>query len=447
MTSLVGPYPLDGITMPTWLLRFDKHGACTSPTTRQQLLETLHNEPITDVIVFSHGWNNNFSSATDLYTRFLEALEALTDAHPFARDDRPYRPLFIGVVWPSIWLSFDEGPQILLMPQQPHEVRADSAVAHALADELVAHSETADLDRLYGLLGQSVLTASEAEELAALVTPLFSYEDDETGISRDASAADVLDMMQAMQAAQISSTEIHQLRPAGLLKRIDPRSVLRLFSVYQMKDRAGLVGARGVAKLLQDLLAEGIAARVHAVGHSYGAKVMLSALCTPATLVRPLDSLLLLQPAVSHLCFADRIPENNKSGGYRSAVERVTAPILCTYSRHDSALHRTFHLALRRQRDLGEQDLRAVEFVVDPSTTAGKPPSPFAALGGYGPRLASQHLVDPMPAASEPYHHFLDKKAPIIGLDGSEERRIRSHGDVTTPVTAWALHQLMAYHG
>src|SRR5690625_2428155 len=258
MTSLVGPYPLDGITMPTWLLRFDKHGACTSPITRQQLLETLQNDDTTDVIVFSHGWNNNFSSATGLYTRFLEGLEALTEAHALARDNRPYRPLFIGVVWPSIWLSFDEGPQILFMPQQPHEVRADSEVAHAMADELVAHSDAIDLERLYGLLGQNVLTTEEAHELAALVTPLFSHVDDETGIAWEASAEDVLEMMQAMQAAQMASTEIQQLRPTGLLKRIDPRSVLRLFSVYQMKDRAGIVGARGVAKLLQDLLAEGM---------------------------------------------------------------------------------------------------------------------------------------------------------------------------------------------
>jgi pimeloyl-ACP methyl ester carboxylesterase len=77
--------------------------------------------------------------------------------------------------------------------------------------------------------------------------------------------------------------------------------VIRLASVYQMKDRAGRVGASGVRELLEDLLAKNETARLHLLGHSYGAKVLLSALAT-ATLMpgRKAHSMLLLQPAVSH---------------------------------------------------------------------------------------------------------------------------------------------------
>ncbi|MEO8125155.1 MAG: hypothetical protein ABI633_14000, partial [Burkholderiales bacterium] len=226
---------------------------------------------------------------------------------------------------------------------------------------------------------------------------------------------------------------------AGLFSFLDPRHVLRLFSVYQMKDRAGVVGANGVASLLRHLITAASSARVHAVGHSYGCKAMLSAVCAPQPLPRQLDSLLLLQPAVSHLCFADLIPKSGKPGGYRGAFERVQGPILSTYSNDDLALHETFHLALRRDSDLGEQD---IGIAADTDTTAGKPPSNFAALGGYGPRRAGQRLIDPMPAAGMAYPAF-GAGDSIIGLDGSQGL-ITSHGDVTSPATAWALHRLIA---
>jgi alpha-beta hydrolase superfamily lysophospholipase len=56
-----------------------------------------------------------------------------------------------------------------------------------------------------------------------------------------------------------------------------------------------------VRELLEDLLAKNETARLHLLGHSYGAKVLLSALAT-ATLMpgRKAHSMLLLQPAVSH---------------------------------------------------------------------------------------------------------------------------------------------------
>lgn len=179
-------------------------------------------------------------------------------------------------------------------------------------------------------------------------------------------------------------------------------------------------------------------ARMHAVGHSYGCKVMLSGICNGPALARPLDSLLLLQPAVSHLCFAARVPGTNQAGGYRRALDpaMVKHPILSTYSKKDFPLHGTFHLSLRRDSDLGEAQIAAG------GTTAGDPPSRFAALGGYGPRGAGQALKDPIPAAGESYGDLGTAPPPIIGLDGSKGR-ITGHGDIAKPETAWALYELI----
>lgn len=455
MPAITGPFPLDGVQMPTWLLRFDKHGACTSPATRGLLIDQLASSAHSDIILFSHGWNNDFDDAASMYARFLSAFEKLAAAHPITRAGAGFSPIFIGVIWPSIWLSFDGGPQIAATPSGA--AVEESPSAQALADCVATSGGTQAVERLYELLALPRLDEAQARELATIAAPAFgTVADDETGSSRSTSADELFDMLRDMQQAETGTTapprpiddwgdaapaagRTTEPQTAGLLSFLDPRQALRLFSVYQMKDRAGVVGAHGVAALLRDTMAAATAARVHAVGHSYGCKVMLSAVCAPSPLPRPLDSLLLLQPAVSHLCFADLIPRSGNPGGYRSALERVRAPILSTYSDHDFALHKTFHLALRRNSDLGDQD---IGIAGDLDTTAGKPPSAFAALGGYGPRRAGQRLLDPMPAAGSPYPAFGAGEA-LIGLDGSRGL-IGSHGDVTTPATAWALHRLLA---
>ncbi len=486
MADPVGPFPLDNVQMPTWLLRFDKHGACTSPATRQALLDHLHDDPAgiahTDIVFFSHGWNNDFDDAVEMYRKFLRNFEVLNTSFP---PGRPFKPMFVGVLWPSIWFSFDSGPAIASAGAAPGQQAetitsdADGLIKDALAERLVLAGQAASLERVYALLAQPSLNADQTRELAGLLAPAFgSITDDESAAgTRGTSADDLLGMLRAMQAAMpagqngpTASTDIDNwgeppeddtvasgdagtagastgalpgIQAAGFLDLINPRNALRLFSVYQMKDRAGVVGAHGIAALLRDVLQHSAATqpRVHAVGHSYGCKVMLSAVCSPPPLQRPLSSLLLLQPAISHLSFADVLPEVAKPGGYRSALQpdRVTPPIYSTYSRKDVPLHDTFHLALRRDSDLGDQDIGIAAGPED--TTAGKPPSRFAALGGYGPRRAGQLLVDPMPIAGKPYP-VAPAGTGIVSFDGSQDV-IHGHGDITTSAAAWALNRLV----
>jgi pimeloyl-ACP methyl ester carboxylesterase len=200
-----------------------------------------------------------------------------------------------------------------------------------------------------------------------------------------------------------------------------------------MKDRAGTVGATGASALLHDLL-QRTNAPVHAVGHSYGGKLLMSAIATQPAGTKPVKSLLLLEPAVSHLCFAATVPGRAGPGGYRQVLDRVVNPVLTTYSANDFPLHAIYHLALLRRSDLGELKIAAA------LTPAGNPPNDYAALGGYGPRGAAEHLIAEIPAPGE----AIDMAgARIVGLDGSLNKRISSHGDVANPYTAWALRTLM----
>jgi pimeloyl-ACP methyl ester carboxylesterase len=204
----------------------------------------------------------------------------------------------------------------------------------------------------------------------------------------------------------------------------------------QMKDRAARVGARGVHQLLRDILSTGPGPRLHLVGHSYGAIVILSALCYPPTesLPAPVDSMLLLQPAVSQWCFAANVADKGYPGGYRPALDRVRGKIITTFTKQDGPLTRLFHLAVRRARDLGQPN------IAPGGTLLPAPPSLYAALGGFGPAgLADEeHQVSRIKPPGEKYD--LDATTPkLLALNGDDV--IKSHGDISNPETWWALFQ------
>jgi pimeloyl-ACP methyl ester carboxylesterase len=183
--------------------------------------------------------------------------------------------------------------------------------------------------------------------------------------------------------------------------------------------------------LLDDLLrTKQATARVHLLGHSYGGKVVLSATRALAKGGPKVNSMLLLQPAVNGWCFAPDVDGRRFPGGYANVPARVELPVLTTFSTHDFPLTKTFHLAVRRKEDLGE--LKAA--------TAGrpKPPSEYAALGGFGPSGLSdadcQFIA--IKRAGERYDFGIARE--VIALNGDEA--IAGHGDISVPATWWALH-------
>ena len=214
---------------------------------------------------------------------------------------------------------------------------------------------------------------------------------------------------------------------AGLSDLLDPRQLIRAATVLMMKDRAGRVGATGVSETLRALREANSDAHIHLVGHSYGSRVVLSALCAADSAdAVTVDSVLLLQAATSCYCFAPAgaVPGSKLAGGYSPAPSRSTKPIMCTFSRHDVPLRRLFHLAARRDRDLGDPEI----------ASKLKVPSRYAALGGYGPQgVASSTVTAVQPTVD--YTFGPDPK--IVGVRSDDV--ISGHGDVTNAATAWML--------
>ena len=428
----------DGSQVPYYIIPYDKHGACIGPQTRQHLLDSIASGDFSDVFVFSHGWNNDWSAATKRYSEFMDGYIKMRQTHSLPMPAH-YKPLMIGIYWPSTALVFfdDEvGPAMAAGDAANAHVAQSLEVIHQLADELPAE----DAERFYELMQHSEFSQDEALELATIVKPLYAVDDElHDDVSLD--ATEIVAMWAAASTLEPTEEELDTVTLAdgievadpsaaglgNLLKKLDPRNILRVLTVQQMKDRAGTVGGRGVHQLLVDVL-KNAGPRVHLLGHSYGAKVMLSATCN-GVLPRSVTSMLLLQPAVSHLCFAHQVPGTERAGGYHVAPERVEKPILSTFSDKDKPLRLTFHLALRRKSDLGEGKI----------ATGGQPPSRFAALGGYGPRGSDEQLID-IHSVNEAY--ILQSDVPIYGLRG--DAAISSHGDISNEATWWALYSLVS---
>jgi hypothetical protein len=442
-TLPIGPYKIiklaGGGEMPWYMMPFDGDGICTGPETRKHLMAALAKQAYSDIYLFSHGWNNDWKYATERYQSFIEGYARLCARHQLVLPD-DYRPLLVGVFWPSIVLltEREQAPQILADGEPNEDGIVDEQARIA---DLAAAVNAEQRGRFYELVQRAELSREEAEELAALLQPVYAQGDDELPVAVPPAPASIVNGWVAASRARPAATTKQTFgtanrtatagaRTAGAwgdaLKRLLPRDVIRLATVYRMKDRAGRVGATGVRALLEDLFAAGEKTRLHLIGHSYGAKVLLSALAT-ATLKpgRQAHSMLLLQPAVSHLCFAT-LPSSRASGGYYGVPARVARPIFATYSAHDYALHEIFHRALWRSADRGEAGIAAFD---------GEPPNIYAALGGYGPRGSGEALID-ITQATTPLD--LNKAARLYGVDGTAT--ISDHGDVSNESTWWLSH-------
>jgi hypothetical protein len=442
----------NGRTAPWYILPFDKKGVCTAPLTRQNVVAEARSGRYSDIFVFSHGWNNDWEAASNRYHRFVNGYVKMRRDHglPMPHD---YSPLLVGIFWPStaLVMPWERAPKFAgadedlgrLATGVDQETRELESVAEAIPDE--------DREQFYALARKGgLLTPEEARAFAGIVLPIYNTaseaESDAAAVEvTSLTVDDVLDVWSTAASEEARTSGVDEdgfftapggppstPQAAGFLGKLDPRNLVRTLTVYQMKDRAGVVGARGIGPLLRQLPGAQPAARVHLVGHSYGAKVVLSALCSGSPV--SVHSMLLLQPAVNGWCFSADVDGRGVAGGYVDALSRTTVPILSTYSRNDAPLTKFFHKAVRRADDLGE--LRVA--------MAGRPrpPSKYAALGGFGPQGLDDSLCRfaTLKSVGDPYDFA--GTARVIALNGDEG--IDSHGSVEVPQSFWCLYSQVA---
>lgn len=429
-----------------YLIRFDKNGELLSRKTFAQFL--AGGNQYTDVFLFSHGWNNIFSVALQRYTDFIknyiEQRKRLGLPLP-----EPYRPALLGVIWPStsFVLPWESGPEIAASPDaadgREQEEMLDFVLDSFDDEQSAAFAEYVDRGTPLG--------EADARAMATIVRDALVPENDPDTGTRP-TVDEMLAAWQAIDQLGGAPVDYGDLGDFGTIGQpaggdageplaaggidLDPRNLLRSATVWKMKGRAGVVGAHGVGPVLRQILS-GSPARVHMIGHSFGARVVLSAIAS-AAVPRKVHSVLLLQPAINRWCFAPSVKplatdtQPGPAGGYHVTLDRVEKPIFTTYSDADKPLHDIFHFVVRS--NTGEVNIAAFEDDFHR----------YGALGGWGPEGLGadlQRVTACQPGASD---YRTDPGCQVLAIDGSAQGGaaplINGHGDVVTPVTAWMLH-------
>src|SRR4051812_9169838 len=143
---------LSGI--PYFEVEFDKEGEASDAGQIKALMAALKPDDPTDLIVISHGWNNDMAQARDLYRDFFASFRKRLDAGLPGIEDRKFA--ILAVLWPSKKFAEEE-----LIPS------GAAGVGSAIPDQAI-------LDRLQALKGFFNRKSADAnlEKAKALVPKL-----------------------------------------------------------------------------------------------------------------------------------------------------------------------------------------------------------------------------------------------------------------------------------
>src|SRR5690349_3887689 len=195
-----GPFKrlqLGGRSVPLYMLKFSKDGACLSPRTYDALGQDVGQAGYTDVFVCSHGWNNTFDVALARYENFATGYHALGQAHNLPQPDH-YRPVVVGISWPSIDLLLPgEQPPRIAGPASPDAPDDLGRTITELASEMPAEQAA----RFAELARQDSLSRPDADVLAGLLAAVYPAGGDELDDSWQPTADTVMDIWAGLRQA------------------------------------------------------------------------------------------------------------------------------------------------------------------------------------------------------------------------------------------------------
>jgi hypothetical protein len=451
MTEIVG--------LPFWQLTFDAQGDMDTAAART-VVEEIEQQAVTDLIVFSHGWNNSQATARRLYSAWFSTLASQLD---HVRTDRPVKIGLVGVFWPSQRWSDEPIPDFeatakpaasgaaAAVPVRSTVVVGSPEIDPATVTELqeLFPAGADHLDRMAELLLASEPTASSMSafksELDAFAQATAVEDDD----GERASAADPAGAPRMLddEPRDLFERYAMQLREsgvrfedvgggeAGLADRArsawhGAKEALRQLTYWQMKNRAGVVGRNGLGPFLGRLAAVDPGIAVHLVGHSFGARVVSYSLAgLPAGDPSQVRSLTLLQGAFSHFAFAESLPfAPNRKGGLAGQLTRINGPLTVCFSSHDDAVGRFYPLA-----SIAAQD---------DSAAAKDRFYRWGGMGHDGAQAVSANEDTLQAAGPDAAYNFRDQHA--LNIDSSDIVRrggppSGAHSDIVHPELTWIV--------
>jgi hypothetical protein len=315
-----------------------------------ELLEVAATEPITNVFFFSHGWKGDVPAAIEQYDSWIGALMASADVARAEKAFAGFRPLLVGLHWPSLPWGHEEagsdGSFAASSGPSPERMLAD--MVERLGDrpgirgplEIIFQAARHDIspDTLPEPVRQAYLDLNDALGLGS------------GGVSAPPDAdREGFDPEESYQAAMEESANFGGADLSGIF------APLGQLSYWMMKKRARTVGEGGIHHFLKELQAATAkkGTRVHLMGHSFGTIVISGMLAGPnacGPLLRPVDSVALVQGAVSLWSYAPSIPFRDSGLGYFSRIlpdGKIAGPLVTTQSRYDKAVGQLYPLASR----------------------------------------------------------------------------------------------------
>ena len=184
-----------------------------------------------------------------------------------------------------------------------------------------------------------------------------------------------------------------------------------------MKERAGLVGMKGVAPLI-DRLAPHVA-RIHLIGHSFGGRVVAATALVSQT--DKIHSASFLQAAFSHNGFS---PAALMNGFFRPVIDkkRVKGALIATHTKNDAAVGIAYPLASRISGTV--------------AAALGDENDKYGGLGRNGAQQMNPgEAIGAELLASGSVYQFTPGKIYNLVAD----RCIKNHGDFTGPEVVIAV--------
>jgi hypothetical protein len=403
----------------------------------ERLQNAIAETGITDVFIVSHGWKGDLPAAREQYNRWIGAMLACkADREQLHEKRRSFSPLVVGFHWPSLPFGDEElgrmGPAFAAT-QPPSKSIED------LIDIYAARlSQTPAAREALRVIITAAQTAPRANELPEDVRNAYVQLDREAALGAEGPAAAPGD-----DREPFDPDRAYRARGAMVQRSFGGSSSgdallapLRQLSFWAMKNRGRRIGEAAGSRLLRGLQDAGAASgvRFHLIGHSFGCIVvsaMLKGSAGTAGAPLPVDSMTLIQGALSIWSFCTEVPDAGGAGYFREIVaeNKVRGPLLMTQSRYDTAVGKLYPIAAGAAGQV--------------TFAPGQWPK-YGALGAFGAR--GRHIAcqdQPLRALDEAYDfhpqtmHNLEASSYICEGSGFSG----AHNDIARPEVAHAVWQ------
>jgi DNA/RNA endonuclease G (NUC1) len=408
-TAILASETVDGTNQRYYLIAYDENGKERTDHPAgliSRLVDGAVTDPaVTDVMLFSHGWQGDVPAAREQYTGWLRAMSANDADQARARLVRPgFKPVLVGIHWPSLaWGDENLSPASFAFDAAagPAGEGSTAAAIEAFAGRLGDTPEVRERVRT-PLRRVFELAAAQADpNLPALPSELvdaYRQLDAAIGLGAQDLGADPGSDREGFDPDGIyqsvladtgagRASDAGPMAFGGWLSKDSLLAPLRALTFWKMKDRARKIGENAVHPLLVRLqqATAGRDVRFHLVGHSFGCLVVTAAVAGPnatGNLPQPVQSLTLLQGALSLWSYAGSISQvGGRPGFYHDMIaqHRVSGAIVTTRSKFDTAVGKWYPWAARVAR--------AVDFA------AGELPK-YGGLGAFGIQGSDLPIVD-----------------------------------------------------